>query len=79
MTILLVFLLMWAALALAAFEQSLENDPNRFRNVYGAAHAAELAGDREKAKALYAQLLAQVGPAADRNEIAHARAFTATR
>ena len=67
------------ALALAAFEQSLENDPNRFRNVYGAAHAAELAGDREKAKALYAQLLAQVGPAAGRSEIAHARAFTAAR
>lgn len=64
-------------MALAAFEQSRKNDPNRFRNGYGAAHAAELAGDGRKAKALYAQLLAQVGPAAGRSEIEHARAFTA--
>src|SRR5688572_27196445 len=64
-------------LALAAFEQSRKNDPNRFRNVYGAAHAAELAGDRRKAEALYAQLLAQVGTAAGRSEIEHARSFAA--
>lgn len=65
------------AMALVAFEQSQKNDPNRFRNIYGAAHAAELAGDRKKARAFYAQLLAQVGPAAGRSEIEHARSFTA--
>jgi predicted Zn-dependent protease len=65
------------AMALVAFEQSQKNDPNRFRNVYGAAHAAELAGDRKKASAFYAQLLAQVGAAAGRSEIEHARSFTA--
>lgn len=62
--------------ALAAFEESQENDPNRFRNVYGAAYSAELAGDRTKARASYARLLAQAGPS-DRSEIEHARSFLA--
>jgi hypothetical protein len=62
---------------LVAFEQSQDNDPNRFRNVYVAARAAELAGDRKKAGTLYARLLAQVGTAAGRSEIEHAKSFTA--
>lgn len=61
--------------ALAAFEQSLRNDPNRFRNLDGAARAAALAGDRAKASAYYTRLLAQVGDAGGRSEIAAARAF----
>lgn len=65
------------AAALAAFEQSQVNDPNRFRNIYGAARAAELAGDRGKADSYYRQLLAQVGTAAERSEIKLARAATA--
>ena len=65
------------ALALAAFEQSQKTDPNRFRNVYGAGRAAELAGDREKARRYYAQLLQQVGDGAGtRAELQRARAFT---
>jgi tetratricopeptide (TPR) repeat protein len=61
--------------AAVAFDRSLENDPNRFRNLYGAARAAELTGDREKARRLYTQLLTQVGPGgAGRPEIAAARA-----
>ncbi len=68
------------AMALAAFEQSLRADPNRFRNVYGAARAAELMGDHEKAKRLYTQLLAQVGPnASDRSELEHAKTFVTKR
>ena len=64
--------------ALAAFEESQRNDPNRFRNVYGAARAAELAGEREKARTYYSRLLEQIGPdAAGRNEITRARAFVA--
>jgi tetratricopeptide (TPR) repeat protein len=64
--------------ALAAFEQSLVNDPNRLRSVYGAAHAAELAGDREKAATFYKRLLAQVEPhATQRAEIERARGFVA--
>jgi hypothetical protein len=68
------------ALALIAFEQSQQADPNRFRNVYGAARSAELAGDREKARKHYAHLLEQVGPkAVDRGEIRQAKAFVAAR
>ena len=64
------------AKALAVFEQSQRGDPKRFRNVYGAARAAELAGDREKAKTFYTQLLAQIGPnAAHRGEMARAKNF----
>jgi len=65
------------AMALAAFEQSLQNDPNRFRNTYGAARAAERAGDLPKARMYYARLLAQAGPDAARSEIDQARAFVA--
>jgi cytochrome c-type biogenesis protein CcmH/NrfG len=62
--------------ALAAFEESQRADPNRLRNVYGAAHAAALAGDKKKARMYYARLLTQVGPnAADRAEIKEAKAF----
>ena len=62
-------------MALVAFEQSLVNDPNRFRNLYGAARAAELAGNDDKAAAYYRKLLAQVGPASERSEIVQANAF----
>jgi hypothetical protein len=66
--------------ALIAFEQSQRADPNRFRNVYGAARAAELAGNREKARTFYTYLLQQVGPqATDRVEIQQARAFVSQR
>jgi tetratricopeptide (TPR) repeat protein len=43
--------------ALAAFETTLKKEPNRFRGTAGAARAAEAAGDRARAKALYMQLL----------------------
>lgn len=64
--------------ALATFEESQRGDPNRFRNVYGAARSAELAGKRDQARTYYARLLEQIGPdAAGRNEISQARAFVA--
>jgi hypothetical protein len=65
------------AAALLVFEHSLINDPNRFRNVYGAGRAAELAGDHAKAKDYYARLLAQAGAGAGRPEIERAKAFPA--
>lgn len=67
------------ALALVEFEQSQKNDPNRFRNIYGAAHAAQLAGDRKKARMYYQQLLAQVGTAGERSEIKQARSYVGKR
>jgi tetratricopeptide (TPR) repeat protein len=51
-------------LALQAFEASMQIEPNRFWGLYGAAQAAELAGDRAKAKTYYAQLIA-LGERAD--------------
>jgi predicted Zn-dependent protease len=45
------------ARALVEFETSLRNAPNRFNGLYGAARAAELAGDRKKAESYYAQLV----------------------
>lgn len=46
------------ALALKEFETSLEREPNRFRGLYGAALAAEAAGDRQKAVGYFAKLMA---------------------
>jgi tetratricopeptide (TPR) repeat protein len=66
------------AAALVEFETSLRRVPNRFRSFSGAARAAELAGDWEKAKAYYAKLVALADQAdSDRPELAHARAFLA--
>jgi tetratricopeptide (TPR) repeat protein len=68
------------SLALVAFEESQRADPHRFRNVYGAGRAAELSGDRAKAKTYYTQLLQQIGPdASGRTEIQHARMLLAKR
>jgi tetratricopeptide (TPR) repeat protein len=43
--------------ALAEFETALKREPRRFRSVYGAAHAAELASNRAKSAQYYQQLL----------------------
>jgi tetratricopeptide (TPR) repeat protein len=66
------------AQALQAFEASQQIEPNRFRGLYGAARAAELAGDMEKAHTFYEQLVA-LGAQADgeRPELAAAQAFLA--
>ena len=45
-------------LALREFESSQAREPNRFRNVLGAARAAEMAGDGAKATGYYQRLLA---------------------
>jgi hypothetical protein len=66
------------AAALVEFEASLQRVPNRFRSFSGAAGAAELAGDPEKARGFYAKLVALADKAdTDRPELAHARAFLA--
>lgn len=64
--------------ALAEFEGALEATPNRFRSLYGAARAAELAGEMEHARQYYAQLL-EVSRWADsgRPEPAEAKRFLA--
>jgi hypothetical protein len=62
--------------ALAEFEASQMIEPNRFRGLYGAAQAAELAGEIEKARTFYEELVA-LGATADseRPELAMAKTF----
>ena len=65
-----------AAGAIAEFEASMAKEPRRFRSTYGAARAAEVAGDRALARRYYEQLLEIAADAdSDRSEIAHAREF----
>jgi len=64
--------------ALKEFETSLRKEPNRFRGLYGAARAAELSGDQEKARTYYTTLMALSEHAdSDRIELQQARAFLA--
>jgi tetratricopeptide (TPR) repeat protein len=64
--------------ALAEYETDLKFNPNRFDALYGAANAAELAGNNGKATTYYAQLL-QVcaGSTSDRPELSHAKQLLA--
>lgn len=61
--------------AFAAFVAVLDKEPNRFRAMYGAAKAAEMAGNAADAKQRYQALLAMASEAdGDRAELRHARA-----
>jgi len=66
--------------ALKAFETAAQREPNRFRGMYGAAKAAELSGDREKARMYYAKLvaLAEKGDGSS-PELRQAKAYLAQR
>jgi tetratricopeptide (TPR) repeat protein len=68
------------AAALKEYEISMKNAPNRLRGYYGAAKAAEAAGDKKKA-ATYMRSLAQLTRAADsdRTEIREAKQQLASR
>jgi predicted Zn-dependent protease len=62
--------------ALREFEASMRVEPNRLMGLHGAARAAELSGDREKAGTYYTQLLTLAEPAdSTRPELLEARAF----
>src|SRR5262245_29682791 len=66
------------ALALVEFEASAAREPNRFNGLYGAARAAELSGNKEKARTLYTRLVAQCDRAdSERPELKHAKATLA--
>lgn len=66
--------------ALKEFEAALNSAPNRFHGLYGAARAAELAGDREKAETFYAKVLSLSERAeTERPEIVKAKAFLARK
>src|SRR6266481_5794142 len=58
------------------FEAALKIYPGRFRGLYGAAQAAELAGDNEDASRYYTKLAAQTSKAGgSRDELNHVRKF----
>ena len=65
------------ARALKEYETGLKKEPNRFRSVYGAGHAAEMAGAKQTARTYYAQLLkiCERADASARHELDHARTF----
>lgn len=67
-----------AAEALAQYEASIGKEPNRFRGLYGAAQAAERAGDRARARVHYEKLAAVcAGSDASRAELVRARQLAA--
>lgn len=64
--------------ALVAYEAALARSPNRFNGLYGAAHAAELAGDQERAALHYAHLIENtISGDTERSRLRAARAFMA--
>jgi tetratricopeptide (TPR) repeat protein len=64
------------AQAFIEFERSLKRDPNRFRGVYGAARAAETAGNRKAARDYYTKLQALSAERdTERPELVQAKAF----
>ena len=69
-----------AAAALREVEASLKENPNRYRGLYGAARAAEMAGDRPKAVSYYEKLVALAAKAdTARPETTRAKAFIGAR
>jgi Tfp pilus assembly protein PilF len=68
------------AQAMVEFEATLRTAPNRFNALSGAARAAKLSGDNEKAKTYYAELLANCQRAdGDRPELQEARSLLAQK
>jgi tetratricopeptide (TPR) repeat protein len=66
--------------ALKAFEALAEREPNRYRGVYGAAQAAALSGDRDKARTYYAKFITLTEKAdRARPELLLAKAYLAQR
>jgi predicted Zn-dependent protease len=66
--------------ALVEYERSLKRDSNRFRGIYGAARAAEVAGNRDAAREYYAKLQTLAAERdTDRPELARAKSFSAAR
>src|SRR5215831_2074341 len=66
--------------ALQEFETALKQTPNRFRAFWGAARAAEAAGDRQKAAEYFGKLVDLAKNAdAERQEIREAKAFLARK
>ena len=64
--------------ALAQYERSQINDPNRLRGLYGAGLAAAQSNNRERAKYFYARVAELVGPSEARPEFKQVREYLAS-
>jgi tetratricopeptide (TPR) repeat protein len=65
--------------ALAAYQASLTMSPNRFDGLYGAARAAESAGNAKEVREYYSQLAKIAAPGADRSELQEVKVNLAER
>jgi tetratricopeptide (TPR) repeat protein len=65
--------------ALKEYEASQKREPDRFRGLYGAAAAAQQAGDAAKAKHYYARLVQIAGKGDPRPELEAARKYLAAK
>ncbi|MFY9611724.1 MAG: hypothetical protein WAU45_24310 [Blastocatellia bacterium] len=66
--------------AMKEYEASLRDAPNRFNGLYGAARAAELVGDRAKARGYYQKLISLCSHAeVERPELKRAKEFVAKK
>jgi hypothetical protein len=61
--------------ALVEYEQSQNREPNRFRGIYGAALAAEMAGDARSARKYYTRLVQLAGKGDERAELTLAKSY----
>jgi tetratricopeptide (TPR) repeat protein len=61
--------------ALKEYEQSQKREPDRFRGLYGAALAAEMAGDARTARRYYSRLVQVAGKGEPRAELQLARTY----
>ena len=67
------------AAALKEFEASAVRDPNRFRNFYGAALAAQRSGDAAKAREYFTKLSRLAAKGDARPELQQAKTFLAAK
>lgn len=63
--------------ALVSYKAALHDSPRRFDSLYGAARAAQLAGNAAEAREYYATLVQSCEPGADRSELQAARDYLA--
>jgi hypothetical protein len=64
--------------ALTEYRGALKNSPHRFDSLYGAGHAAQMAGDSAGANAYFTKLMEISAPTADRAELTEAKTYLAT-
>jgi hypothetical protein len=63
--------------AVTEYQAALKNSPNRFNSLYGAAQAAQRAGDAAAASGFYTKLTEISAPTADRAELTEAKSYLA--